>query len=144
MHCLSNMHGSIHAEILRDNIADAQELHPSCGTLHVAIWLVALSSFTAVLAWPRRFRLLALQACIPSGQTNIEGKLCNKVWDGVHVCPRTAPLSQTLGNIVSKMGLGGTSPPFVTSLQEGQACHKRRQDTSEGPYFESYTGILMP
>ena len=26
-------------------------------------------------------------------------------------------MSQTLGNIVSKMGLGGTSPPFV-------ACHE--------------------
>ena len=33
---------------------------------------------------------------------------------------------------------------FQQQAEELQACHKRRQDTSEGPYFESYTGVLMP
>ena len=41
-------------------------LTPS-NTLHVTAGLVALSSSTAVLAWPHRFHLLALHARTPSG-----------------------------------------------------------------------------
>ena len=56
MHRLSNMpEDSIHAEILRDNMTDAQE-HPSYGN-----WAGGIVN-TAVLAWPRRSCLLALQA----------------------------------------------------------------------------------
>ena len=58
MQRLSNMpEDSIHAEILRDNIADAQE-HPSHGN------------------W--------------AGGIVMKGQLC-RVWDGLHVSPRTAP-----------------------------------------------------
>ena len=57
MHRLSNMpHDRIHAEISGTTL-----LTPG-NTLHVTTGLVALSSSTAVLAWPHRFHLLALHA----------------------------------------------------------------------------------
>ena len=37
-------------------------------------------------------------------------------------------MSQTLGNIVSKMGLGGTSPPFVTIDQGAPLWQCRRKE----------------
>ena len=75
MHRLSSMpEDDIHADILKDNIADARGV-PRGNNPPVATGLVALSSSTAVLAWPPE---------------NIKGQI-RRVWDGLHVSPRTAP-----------------------------------------------------
>ena len=57
-------------------------------TPHVASGLVALSSSTAVTAWPRF--VFWHNMLEPPRFFGMEGQLC-KVWDGLHVSPRTAP-----------------------------------------------------
>ena len=61
---------------------------PYVATGLVAPPVPALSGSTAVLAWPRRFELLAMNSL--GFQAKMKGQLC-KVWDGLHVSPRTAP-----------------------------------------------------
>ena len=57
MHRLSNMpDDSLHAGILRDNVADAQQ-DPSYDN-----WAGGIVKQYSVLAWPHRFHLLALHA----------------------------------------------------------------------------------
>ena len=82
MHRLSSMpQDSIHAEILKNNIADALQ-HPSYGN-----WADGI-----VKQYPCLGMALPFQS---SGMTSdgfhadTEGQLCN-VWNGLHVLPRTA------------------------------------------------------
>ena len=86
MHRLSNMSGdSIHAEILRDIIADAQE-RPSC-----ANWAGCIVKQYSHLGMALPLSSSGLTGLIFLGfQANMKGQLC-KVWDGLHVSPRTAP-----------------------------------------------------
>ena len=86
MHCLSNMpEDSIHAGILRDNIADAQE-HRSHGN-----WAEGIVKHYSCLGMASLFlssgitRLNSFRF-----QASMEGQLC-KVWDGLHVSLRTSP-----------------------------------------------------
>ena len=89
MHRLSNMpEDSIHAVILRDNIADAQE-RPSYGNWAGGIVYIV-----------KQYRRLGMASLFSSSgitglnslgfQANMKGQLC-KVWGGLHVSPRTAP-----------------------------------------------------
>ena len=85
MHRLSNMpEDSTHAEIFRDNIADVQE-RPSCGN-----WAGGIV---------RQYSRLGMASPFSSGitglnylgfQAKMKGQLC-KIWNGLHVSPRTAP-----------------------------------------------------
>ena len=87
MHRLSNMpEDSIHAEVLRDNIADAQE-HPSYG-----------NSAGGIIKQYRRLGMASLFSssgimCLNSlgFRATMKGQLC-KVWDGLHVSPKQPPL----------------------------------------------------
>ena len=89
MHCLSNMpKGSIHAEILGDNIADAQE-HPSYGNR--AGGIVKQYSRLGMALPVSSFGITGLNSL--GSQANMKGQLC-KVWDGLHVPPGTAPSIQ--------------------------------------------------
>ena len=81
MHRLSNMpEDSIHAEILRDNIADAQE-HPSYGD-----WAGGIVKQCSRLGMVSPFSSSGI-ACLNSlgYQANMKGQLC-RVWDGL--CPQ--------------------------------------------------------
>ena len=73
----------IHAEILRDNIADAQE-HPSYGN-----WAGGIIKQYGRLGMASPSSGIT---CLDSlgFRANMKGQLC-KVWDGLHVSPRTAP-----------------------------------------------------
>ena len=86
MHRLSNMpEDSIHAEILRDNIADAQE-HPSYGN-----WAGGIVKQYSRLGMVSPFSSSGTTCLNSLGfQANMKGQLC-RVWDGLHVSPRTAP-----------------------------------------------------
>ena len=86
MHRLSNMpEDSIHAEILRDNIADAQE-HPSYGN-----WAGGIVKQYSRLGMVSPFSSSGITCLNSLGfQANMKGLLC-RVWDGLHVSPRTAP-----------------------------------------------------
>ena len=86
MHRLSNMpDGSIHAEILRDNIADARQ-HPSCGN-----WAGGIVKQYSRLGMASLFSSSGITCLNSLGfQANMEGQL-KKVWGGLHVSPRTAP-----------------------------------------------------
>ena len=86
MHCLSNMpEDSIHIEILRDNIADAQN-HPSYGN-----WAGEIVKQYSRLGMALPFLFFGTLGLDSLGfQANMKGQLC-KVWDGTHVSPRTAP-----------------------------------------------------
>ena len=86
MHRLSNMpDDSIHAEILRDNIADAKG-HPSCGN-----WAGGIVKRYGRLGMASPFSSSGV-TCLNSlrFQANMEGRL-KKVWGGLHVSLRTAP-----------------------------------------------------
>ena len=85
MHRLSNMpEDSIHAEIFRDNIADAQE-HPSYGN-----WAGGIVKQYSRLGMVSPFSSSGIAGLNSLGfQANMEGQLC-RVWDGLHVSPRTA------------------------------------------------------
>ena len=86
MHRLSNMpEDSIHAEILRDNIADAQE-HPSYG--NCAGGIVKQYSRLGMVSPFSSSGITCLNSL--RFQANMKGLLC-RVWDGLHVSPRTAP-----------------------------------------------------
>ena len=89
MHRLSNMpEDSIHAEILRDNIADAQE-HPSYG-----IWAGGIVKQYSRLGMVSPFSSSGITCLNSLGfQANMKGLLC-RVWDGLHVSPRTAPFKR--------------------------------------------------
>ena len=89
MHCLSNMpEDSIHAEILRDNIADAQE-HPSYGN-----WAGGIVKQYSRLGMVSPFSSSGITCLNSLGfQANVKGQLC-RIWDGLHVSPRTAPEGQ--------------------------------------------------
>ena len=86
MHRLSNMpDDSIHAEFLRDNIADAQQ-HPSCGD-----WAGGIVKQYSRLGMVSPFSSSGITCLNSLGfQANMEGRL-RKVWGGLHVSPRTAP-----------------------------------------------------
>ena len=86
MHRLSNMpEDSIHAEILRDNIADAQE-HPSYGN-----WAGGIVKQYSRLGMVSPFSSSGITGLNSLGfQANMKGQLC-RVWDGLHVSPRRAP-----------------------------------------------------
>ena len=86
MHRLSNMfEDSIHAEILRDNIADAQE-HPSYGN-----WAGGVVKQYSRLGMVSPFSSSGITGLNSLGfQANMKVQLC-RVWDGLHVSPRTAP-----------------------------------------------------
>ena len=76
---------SIHAEILRDNIADAQE-HPSYGN-----WAGGIVKQYSRLGMVSPFSSSDITCLNSLGfQANMKGLLC-RVWDGLHVSPRTAP-----------------------------------------------------
>ena len=86
MHRLSNMpEDSIHAEVLRDNIADARD-HPLYGS-----WAGGII---------KQYRRLGMASPLSSSgisclnslgfRADMKGQLC-KVWDGLHVSLRTAP-----------------------------------------------------
>ena len=89
MHCLSNMpDDSIHAAILRDNIADAQA-HSSCGN-----WAGGIVQQYSHLGMASPFSSSSI-TCLNylnslGFQANMEGQL-KSVWGGLHVSPRTAP-----------------------------------------------------
>ena len=86
MHRLSNMpEDSIPAEVLRDNIADAQE-HPSYGN-----WAGGFVKQYSRLGMVSPFSSSGITCLNSLGfQANMKGQLC-RVWDGLHVSPRTAP-----------------------------------------------------
>ena len=86
MHCLSNLpDDSIHAEILRDNIADARQ-HPSCGN-----WAGGIVKQYSRLGMASPFSSSGITCLNSLGfQANMEVEL-KKVWGGLHVSPRTAP-----------------------------------------------------
>ena len=76
---------SIHAELLRDNIADAQQ-HPSCGN-----WADGIVKQFSRLGMASPFSSSGITCLNSLGfQANMEGQL-KKVWSGLHVSPRTAP-----------------------------------------------------
>ena len=76
---------SIHAEILSDNIADAQE-HPSYGN-----WAGGIVKPYSRLGMVSPFSSSGITGLNSLGsQANMKGQLC-RVWDGLHVSPRTAP-----------------------------------------------------
>ena len=80
MHRLSNMpDDSIHAEILRDNVADAQQ-HPSCDG-----WAGGIVKQYGRLGMASPFSFSGI-ACLNflGLQANMEGQL-KKVWGGLHV-----------------------------------------------------------
>ena len=85
MHRLSNMpEDSIHAEILRENIADAQK-RPSCGS-----WAGGVVRQYSRLGMALPFLSSGITCLNSLGfQANMEGQL-KKVWGGLHVSPRTA------------------------------------------------------
>ena len=69
-----------------------------------------------------RLRLVRTNSAIPDQKQPLQAD--SSLADSPHTSDVNAarvlgtvrvPLSQTLGNIVSKMGLSGTSPPFVTN-----------------------------
>ena len=84
MHRLSNMpQDSIHAEIPRDNIADAQK-HPSYGN-----WAGGIVKQYSRLGMVSPFSSSGITCLNSLGfQANMKGQLC-RVWDGLHVSPRT-------------------------------------------------------
>ena len=76
---------SVHAEILGDNIADAQE-HPSYGN-----WAGGIVKQYSRLGMVSPFSSSGITCLNSLGfQANMKGQLC-RVWDGLHVSPRTAP-----------------------------------------------------
>ena len=86
MHRLSNMpDDSIHAEILRANVADTQQ-HPSCDN-----WAGGIVRQYSRLGMASPFSSSGI-ACLNSlrFQANMEVQL-KKLWGGLHVSPRTAP-----------------------------------------------------
>ena len=85
MHRLSNMpEDIIHAGIPEDNIADAQE-HPSYGN-----WAGSIVKQYSRLGMASPFSFSGMTGLDSLGfQANLEGQLC-KIWDGLHVTPRTA------------------------------------------------------
>ena len=86
MHRLSVMpESSIHVDILKDNISAAQQ-HPMCGN-----WATGIVRQYASLGMPSPFSSSGIVALNSLGvQANMEGQH-RKVWDGLHVSPRTAP-----------------------------------------------------
>ena len=86
MHRLSVMpEGSIHVDILKDNISAAQQ-HPMCGN-----WATGIVRQYASLGMPSPFSSSGIVALNSLGvQANLEAQH-RKVWDGLHVSPRTAP-----------------------------------------------------
>ena len=84
MYRLSNVpEDSIHAEILRDNIADAQK-PPSYGN-----WAGGIVKQYSRLGMASAFSSSGITG-LNSLQANMKGQLC-KVWGGLHVSPWTAP-----------------------------------------------------
>ena len=86
MHRLSNMPDDrIHAEILRDNVADAGQ-HPSCDN-----WADGIVKQYSRLGMASPFSSSGITCLNSVGfQANMEGQL-KKVWGDLHVSPRTAP-----------------------------------------------------
>ena len=77
--------GSIHVDILKDNISAAQQ-HPECGNCAAGVMkqytgLIMLSPFSSS-------GITALDSL--GFQANMEGQH-RKVWNGLHVSPRLAP-----------------------------------------------------
>ena len=89
MRRLSNMpDDSIHDEILRDNVADAQQ-HPSCDN-----WADGIVKQYSRLGMASPFSSSGITCLNSLGfQANMEGQL-KKVWGGLHVSPTTAPLQE--------------------------------------------------
>ena len=82
MHRLSKMpEDNIHAEILTDNIADAQQ-HPSFGN-----WAGGIVKQYSRLGMALPLSFPGITGLNPLG---FQASIC-KVWDGLHVSPRTAP-----------------------------------------------------
>ena len=86
MHRLSVMpEGSIHVDILKDNIFAAQQ-HPMCGN-----WATRIVRKYASLGMPVPLSSSAVVALNSLGvQANLEVQH-RKVWDALRVSPRTAP-----------------------------------------------------
>ena len=89
MHRLSNVpDDSIPAQILRDNVAGAQQ-HPSCDN-----WAGGIVKQYSRLGMASPFSSSGI-ACVnflgfQANMDYMEGQL-KKVWGGLHVSPRTAP-----------------------------------------------------
>ena len=115
MHRLSNMpKDSIHAEVLRDNTADAQE-HPSYGN-----WAGGIIKQYRRLGMASPFSSSGITCLNSLGfRANMKGQLC-KVWDGLHV-PLGSPQEQPPPKGQSMIAdIQQTHIPSDESLEQGR------------------------
>ena len=86
MQKLSNLpNGSLHADVLADNVADAL-LHPSGDN-----WAAGIVRQYASLGMQSPFSAGRVQSVDPATFTKAMSDRQASIWDGLHVCPRTAP-----------------------------------------------------